>query len=577
MTTWSRVVGVLRARFATVVAALVLLVGIVEVASVLTPHFRDRMRVAIQSLGGVSVHSAAALALVSGCLLVVVSHGLRRRKARAWRIAVGLLSVTAALNIAKGLNFEESAVALVVLAVLVSARGQFTAASDPRSRIQAPFAFVGLTIASTGLGLAALQLRSSRLVGPHPLSSQAEQVILGLIGVPGPLRFASDGVSDLFFRLFLGLGLFTLLVTAYLVLRPAEPLATLSAKDEWELRGLLDLHGEADSLGYFALRRDKAVVWSPSRKAAVSYRVVSGVMLASGDPLGDIEAWPGAIERFLEIAREHAWTPAVMGCSERAGTVWSRAGLDALELGDEAVVDVSTFSLEGRSMRNVRQAVARADRAGYAVDVRRLRELPPAELGEVQAAVRRWRGTKTERGFSMALGRLGDAADGNAVVVRALHNGQLAGVLHFVPWGTDGLSLDLMVRDRSADNGLNELLITRLLAEAPRLGVEHVSLNFAMFRAALARGERLGAGFVLRLWCGVLRLLSRWFQIESLYKFNAKFQPTWVPRYVCYPRARDLARIGLAALEAEAFIVWPTPRREASRPSIRGVDASLKA
>ena len=82
-------------------------------------------------------------------------------------------------------------------------------------------------------------------------------------------------------------------------------------------------HGDRDSLGYFALRRDKSVVFSPSGKAAVSYRVVAGVMLASGDPIGDPEAWPGAIEGFLDEAA-HAWTPAVIGCSEEGGTVWTR-------------------------------------------------------------------------------------------------------------------------------------------------------------------------------------------------------------------------------------------------------------
>jgi lysyl-tRNA synthetase class 2 len=51
--------------------------------------------------------------------------------------------------------------------------------------------------------------------------------------------------------------------------------------------------------------------------------------------------------------------------------------------------------------------------------------------------------------------------------------------------------------------------------------------------------------------------VSRWFQIESLYRFNAKFRPVWEPRYVCYPATRDLPRVALAALEAEAFLVWP--------------------
>ncbi len=65
----------------------------------------------------------------------------------------------------------------------------------------------------------------------------------------------------------------------------------------------------------------------------------------------------------------------------------------------------------------------------------------------------------------------------------------------------------------------------------------------------------------MRAWRKVLLFASRWFQIESLYRFNAKFQPTWVPRFIVYPAARDLPRIAVAALEAEAFLAWPRLRR----------------
>jgi lysyl-tRNA synthetase class 2 len=147
------------------------------------------------------------------------------------------------------------------------------------------------------------------------------------------------------------------------------------------------------------------------------------------------------------------------------------------------------------------------------------------------------------------------------VLVTASKDGRLRALLHFVPWGADGLSLDLMRRDRAADAGLNELLIVAAMNAAENLGVTRVSLNFAVFRSALARGERLGAGPVLRLWRAVLLFLSRWFQIESLYRFNAKFHPEWVPRYVVFRNIRDLPRIGIAALEAEAFLVVPTLAR----------------
>jgi lysyl-tRNA synthetase class 2 len=114
-----------------------------------------------------------------------------------------------------------------------------------------------------------------------------------------------------------------------------------------------------------------------------------------------------------------------------------------------------------------------------------------------------------------------------------------------------------MRRDKAAQPGLNDFLITETIKAAPGLGVKRISLNFAVFRAALERGERIGAGPVLKAWRSVLIFLSKWFQIESLYKFNAKFNPIWQPRFFVFPSTRDAPRIAVAALEAEAFLVWP--------------------
>jgi len=296
------------------------------------------------------------------------------------------------------------------------------------------------------------------------------------------------------------------------------------------------------------------VVFSASGKAAVSYRVLAAVALASGDPLGNVEAWPGAISEFLTQCRRFGWVPAVLGCSESGAKVWTRHGrLDALELGDEAVIDVAGFSLQGRAMRSVRQAVSRVRRAGYQTQVRRIVDIPVGELAALRALVERWRGTPAERGFSMALSRFGEPElDPDALVVTATLEGQVRALLQFVPWGQDALSLDLMIRDASVpDNGLNELLIVDLLAACRDLEVSRVSLNFAVFRSALERGERIGAGPVARLWARLLRIASRWWQIETLYRFNARFAPAWVPRFLVFDAVRDLPRIAVAAFEAE--------------------------
>ncbi|MCW2901378.1 MAG: hypothetical protein JWO67_3643 [Streptosporangiaceae bacterium] len=510
---------------------------------------------------GVLTNVARAATVITGLLLLLLSHALRRRKRRALRAVVLLLAVSIVFHLARNFALGELALPAVMMGALVHYRGEFYAVGDSRTRWRAMYVGAGLAAGSVLIGMLFMALNAHSIAGDSSYTERAEHVLLGLIGFDGPVNFIPGRRGELLQYILSGLGLFTGVVTAYLFLRPAEPSPSLSGEDEDRIRELLAKHGARDSLGYFSLRRDKSVIWSPTGKACVTYRVVSGVMLAGGDPLGDPEAWPGAINAFLEEADRHAWVPAVMGCSEVGAEVWCRGGeLDALEIGDEAFIDVGEFSLSGRSMRNVRQMVNRVGRQGYKAEIRREKDYTPEELKALWDQADTWRGTDNERGFSMALGRVGEPGDGDCAIATAVKDGELHAFLHFVPWGTDGLSLDLMRRDRVAQPGLNDFLIVEAIKAASELGIKRLSLNFAVFRSVLARGERIGAGPVLRAWRGLLVFLSRWFQIESLYKFNAKFDPVWEPRFFVYPSLNDAPRIALAALEAEAFIVWPRLR-----------------
>ena len=314
--------------------------------------------------------------------------------------------------------------AVVLLAVLLYRHQDFYAVGDPRTWRTAASVFVALVAMDFAIGLGYLAV--GPLAGSYSVSQRLQDVLYELVGVYGPVQWASDPRGDLYHLLTSGLGLFTLVVTVYLFFRSARPRARLAAADAVRIRALLDKYGDRDSLGYFALRDDKSVIWSPSGKAGICYRVVAGVMLASGDPLGDSEAWPGAIAEFMDEAARHAWRPAVMGCSELGAEVWCREGdLTALELGDEAIVDVADFSLSGRSMRNVRQMVNRVAKNGYTAEVRRVGDIPRQELDRIIREADNWRGTNVERGFSMALGRLGAPGDENCVLVTALENGTL--------------------------------------------------------------------------------------------------------------------------------------------------------
>lgn len=546
-----------RNRATDLIATLAALLGALAVIDAIVPEQRDHVHDLTRLLPLPAGAAAASVTALSGLLLLRVAAALRKRKRRAWRLGVVATMTMAATFAVRGHHVGGLVVSVVLLMLLWSARDSFTARSDPTTRWFAPRVFAWSFGVGLAYGLSALYF-SHRVTGNTSFWLRLQEVFYGFVGLDGPVHVRGERFNTALHVTLLVIGLATLLLVAMLALRPPEPVARLSSAEEERVRTLLIGHGARDSLGYFGTRRDKSVLWSPSGKAAITYRVVHGVALASADPIGDPEAWPGAIAAYRQMTTDYGWTAAVLGCSEIGATIYKREmGLSALTLGDEAIVHVAAFSLDGRLMRGVRQACTRVERGGYQVQVRRGADIEPSEWHALLAAADSWRGATVERGFSMALSRLGDPADGDCVVATARRDGALHGLLHFVPWGTEGLSLDLMRRDRAADNGLNEYLIVQLIQACPDLGITRVSLNFAVFREAIERGARIGAGPFLRCWRRVLILASRWWQIESLYRFNVKFQPAWQPRLISFSSARDLPRIVLAALEAEAFLIRP--------------------
>src|SRR6266487_878581 len=195
---------------------LCLLIGLADVIGVAIPglHLHYRLHRITPFVPGTMTNLTSTATVIIGLLLLMLSHGLRRRKRRAWQATTVLLAFSAVIHLMHGYRIQGAA-AVAVLVVLLYFRGEFYAVGDPRTR----------------------------------------------------WRAAGPGEAD-----------------------------------ARRIRELLGKYGDRDSLGYFALRSDKHVIWSSSGKSCIGYRVVSGVMLASGDPIGDPEAWPGAIHAFLDEA-----------------------------------------------------------------------------------------------------------------------------------------------------------------------------------------------------------------------------------------------------------------------------------
>ena len=531
--------------------------GILNVAANIFRRFQPVARRVDSYIPGLVNSTAFSTALFTSLVLILVARGLARRKRRAWNISVIVLILNLLSDLFRYHRHPLQIIPnLILLGILIGFRKEFYAVSDPATRFQPVRAFILLFaftfIAST---LMIYYRHGHQIVGNPSFKNVVLTVLEGMVGITGPIEFVSQRASDTVEFSLAALGIFTIVIPLFLFFRRVKPLAKMSNDDIEIVRRLITHDVDQDSLGYFATRRDKSVIWAPNKKAGIAYRVEGGVMLASGDPFGEYSLWPAAIDAFLDEAKLHAWTPAVMGASDRGGEVWvEHAGMTAFDIGDEAIIKVKDFTLEGRPMANVRQMVNRIKRKGYSSYTAKWSDLDANIRVELRHLAKKWRYGTPERGFSMAMDRFGEDIDGETIITIATLGDEIKGLLYFVPWSHDGISLDRMQRERGTDPGVNELLIVQTVEWARENKIESISLNFAAFRSLFERAEKISAGPITRSSRNLIRFFSNFFQVESLYRFNAKFDPEWQTRYLVYPKATDIAKIGWAAIKAEQFI-----------------------
>lgn len=454
-------------------------------------------------------------------------------------------------------DYVSGAVAVLFLVLLLRARSEFPA------RIHA--SSYGKALLALLLG-ALVTLYLAWLLVPGDGLRTMTALLMNALGIYEPTFTATLGrVAHWKSTVINTVMALTMVVSLWLFLRSSRASHVWDAEKALQVRQLLHEYGGNDSLSYFATRRDKSVLFSEDGRAAVAYKVIGSVSLASGDPVGAPASWPGAIEAWKAEARTYGWIPAVISASEAGARAYVQAGLSLTAMGDEAILRPDRFSLNNTSMTEVRNSAHRVAKAGVTLSVRRHDELTREQLQDMVRLTDSWRHGDTERGFSMALNRLGDPADGRCVLVTA-HDaaGTPVGLLSFVPWGSSGLSLDIMRRSPEAPNGTTEFMIAQLMEQCEGLGITQVSLNFAMFRQTFARAEEFGASALTRMSSSILGGLDRYLQLERLYQFNQKFQPTWVPRYLCMDSRISLISVALAAGVAEGFLP------EWLGPSVRG-------
>jgi lysyl-tRNA synthetase, class II len=498
--------------------------------------------------------AAHALLLPVGLVLLVTSRALVRRNRRALTVAAAACGASAVLQLLGGTGFVVVALTCLLAIALAARRDAFAFRGDPAARPSSWWRLAGTLVAALGYGIAAFWVHRAAAGLPFRAGPAVLDALRAMAGrTPRHLGHRRGE-----FAVWYPLSILSVL-TAGVVwaaagwLRPWRQRLQQTAQLRTRATAIVRRWG-ADTLAPFALRSDKD--WFVAGQSLVAYRVVRGVALVSGDPIGPPEADGAVIEQFLSFARSRGWRTAILGASDRLASTYRSLGLTPLYHGDEAIIDTAAFSLDGRPMRSVRQAVARVQRGGYQAAVVMAGDASPALRSELTAVEHAWLRGRPRTGFTMELDSLfrldGDDA---AFVVGRDADGRVTGFLHLaVCPASRSVSMSCMPRLPGSPNGMTAWLIVAAVTWARENGYQLLSLNFSPFASLLAGDGQLAAAQRLQRRA-LLRVKGMFaLQLDNLHRFNAQFGPLRQPRYVVVEARADLPRVALAAMAAEGYL-----------------------
>jgi phosphatidylglycerol lysyltransferase len=595
-----------------VLAAAVAVMGIIDLLSALLSHPPDRL-LALRHLVPTDVlDTSRTFTLLAGALLLVTAWGLRRGKRRAFVMALLLCAVSVPVNLLKALDVEEATVASALLFALGVSADAFRVRSRelPPRTLSRPLAWAALALVVYAVGGSWMvktitghrpSIRLAFADAAHRMFGFGDAVMV----TPAQMPPAERRMVRWYLRSLPLLSLTLVLGAALAALGPATH--RRRRRDEMaRVAELLRRYGDG-SVSSFALADDTDYFFSRNGRAVVPYHFESDALLAIGDPLGPADELAPMLADFAEYCSERDWQFAFFQARGERLPLYRSLGWRAWHLGEDAVIPVDRWSLEGSARGDVRRMSRKAAEAG--IEVRHFRpddhafdlaHDPDGLLDQLRAVSSDWLRERAgdEKGFCM--GEFHPAALPQ-VWLAVAWNPSRSRVEAFVSWNPvparNGWALDWMRRRSDAATGAMELLVVRSIEEARRRGDTFLSLSLS----ALVKVEREDSAGeaahaetqeMARVRELLIEHLSRFYDFRGLFHWKRKFDPEFEPRYLVVPNAAGLSRVVVALVRAQspgglmAYVrtLWPRRHEPAAtmgddepEPAVRGGEAPKQA
>ena len=528
------------------VALLTALMGVINFLSGITPSLQYRLRLLEQYSPFTVTRGGHLTSALAGFALFLLSVSLWRRKQMGWLLTLIILILSVFVHLFKGLDYEEATLAALLAVLLIYLRPYFHARSDPPSIQQGVQVLIAAFVFTLASGVIGFYLLDRHFKVNFGLWDALRQTVVMFVQFYDPGLQPITGFGRYFADSIYAVGAVTFAYAFGMLLRPVLNRRLSTEEDRARAWDIVRAHGKT-ALARYALLPDK-IFFFDTRGTLISYAVENRVALALGDPIGPSEDLSSAVSEFKSFCGSNDWVPAFYQVGRDCLGAYRSLGFEDLLLGQEAIVDLSSFTLEGSANKTLRNGYNKMLRNGYHYDVVQ----PPFSarmLRELKTISDEWLSNRGASEMKFSLGWFDESYLNTCplLLVRE-REGFIEAFANIVAeFQNNGVAVDLMRHRTHVESGLMDFLFVSMLMWAK----EQKYLTFNLGLSALSGvGEHSDDPLIERALHYIYNNVNRFYNFRGLHAFKEKFHPAWSPRYLIYPGPSSLPAVSVALFRA---------------------------